>query len=63
MEKGVKALHMAGQKKSNSQRDSGVGIDDEEVADDKEAILPEERVPLERPGMPSIAEILQRTSN
>lgn len=61
MEKGLKNLQLATQKRGSGQRDSGVGMEDEDVADDKSA-LPEERGQLERP-MPSIAEILQKPSN
>lgn len=58
----MKNLELAAHKKGNSKRDSGVEMEDEGTADDKDALLPGERLPPERPGMPSIAEILQRTS-
>ncbi len=59
----MKNLQLAVHTKGNSLRDSGFAMVEDDAAVDKDALLPGARVPLERPGMPSIAEILQRTSN
>ena len=64
MEKGLKnPLQLAKYKKGSSLRDSGLRdsglvLDDDEAAEDTIAPLPEERLPPERSGMPSLAEIV-----